>query len=162
MLGFFRKKEKSKVVISAPVQGKPVSLSQVNDPTFSEEMLGKGMAIIPEVGEIYAPADGEISLMFDTFHAVSMTTDEGVEILIHVGLDTVNRNGHGFKNHVFTGEKVKKGDLLLSVDLETLKEEGYDMITPVVICNTDEFKEVTGVKVEQVKVGDDLILIQTK
>ena len=158
MFGFGKnKKEDTGILLASPVKGKAVSLSEVNDPTFSECMLGKGMAVIPTEGKIYAPADGEIVLVFDTLHAVSMTTTEGVEILIHVGLDTVTRKGDGFTSHVGNGDKVKKGDLLLTVDLEALKAAGFDTITPVVVCNTDDYADVLGVTSGEVNVGDALI-----
>ena len=142
-----------------PVKGTAVSLEQVNDPTFSEGMLGKGVAVIPAEGNIYAPVDGEISLLFDTLHAVSMTTKDGVEILIHVGLDTVKLKGDGFTAHVATGDSVKKGDLLLSVDLEALKAAGYDTVTPMVICNTDDYSDVETIKLTEVEPGNDLLKI---
>ena len=103
--GLFKKKD-NKMILGAPVKGKAVPLSEVNDPTFAEEMLGKGMAVIPAEGKIYAPADGEIGMVFDTLHAVSLVSEEGTEILIHVGLDTVKMNGEGFTGHVKAGDKV--------------------------------------------------------
>lgn len=160
MFGFGKRKKDTKIILASPVKGEAVSLTEVNDPTFSEGMLGNGIAVIPKEGEIYAPADGEISVLFETLHAISMKTVEGAEILIHVGLDTVKNGGKGFEAHVKTGDTVKKGDLLLSVDLELLKAAGYDIVTPVVICNTDDYKEVTGVAKGMVETGEDLIAIQ--
>ena len=138
MFNLFKKKENNKV-IGSPAKGRAVALSEVNDPTFAEEMLGKGAAVIPEDGKICAPADGEIGMVFDTLHAVSMTTDFGAEILIHIGLDTVKMKGEGFTGHVKAGDHVKKGDLLLEVDLEKVKAAGYDTITPVIVCNTPDY-----------------------
>lgn len=162
MFNFFKKKEEPGIILAAPMKGQAVELAQVSDPTFSECMLGKGMAVIPSEGKVYAPADGEISLVFDTLHAVSMTTDDGVEILIHVGLDTVMLKGEGYTAHVATGDKVKKGDLLLSVDLEAVKAAGYDVITPMVICNTDDYADIEGIAHEDVNAGDDLVVIKAK
>lgn len=159
MFQLFKKKETPGITLAAPLKGKAVSLSEVNDPTFSENMLGKGAAIIPAEGKIYAPADGEISLVFDTLHAVSMTTTEGIELLIHVGLDTVMLKGEGFTSHVATGDKVKKGDLLLSVDLDALKSAGYDIITPMVVCNTDSYADVVPAASGDISVGDDFVKI---
>ena len=122
-------------------------------------MLGKGAAVIPEEGKIYAPADGEIGMVFDTLHAVSMTTDFGAEILIHIGLDTVKMKGDGFTGHVKAGDHVKKGDLLLEVDLEKVKTAGYDTITPVLVCNTPDYASVEGIQADAVNAGDDLIII---
>lgn len=161
MFSFFKKKE-DRIILAAPMKGKAVDLSEVNDPTFSECMLGKGMAVIPTDGKVYAPADGEISLVFDTLHAVSMTTDDGVEILIHVGLDTVMLKGEGYTSHVTTGDKVKRGDLLLTADLDAIKAGGYDVITPLIVCNTDDYAEVEGVGSSEVEIGDDLVAIKAK
>ena len=158
MFSLFRKKEKNNV-IGSPVKGKAVPLKEVSDPTFAEEMLGKGAAVIPEDGKFYAPADGEIGMVFDTLHAVSMTTDFGAEILIHIGLDTVKMKGEGFTGHVKAGDHVKKGDLLLEVDLEKVKAAGYDTITPVLVCNTPDYASVEGIGSAQVNAGDDLIIV---
>lgn len=158
MFSFLKKKEDG-LAIAAPIKGKTVELSQVNDPTFGECMLGKGVAILPAEGKVYAPADGEISMMFETLHAVSMVTTEGVELLIHVGLETVALKGEGFEAHVQSGDLVKKGDLLLSMDLEKIKAAGYDIISPVVVCNTDDYKDVQAVEFGQVEPGDPVIKI---
>lgn len=158
MFNLFKKKEKGHV-IGSPTKGKAVALKEVNDPTFAEEMLGKGAAVIPEEGKIYAPADGEIGMVFDTLHAVSMTTDFGAEVLIHIGLDTVKMKGDGFTGHVKAGDHVKKGDLLLEVDLEKVKAAGYDIITPVLVCNTPDYASVEGIESAHVNAGDDLIKI---
>lgn len=157
MFNLFKKKGH---VLGAPTKGKAVPLSEVNDPTFAEEMLGKGAAVIPSEGKIYAPADGEIGMVFDTLHAVSMVTDFGAEVLIHVGLDTVKMNGEGFTGHVKAGDHVKKGELLLEVDLEKVKAAGYDIITPVLVCNTPDYKSVENVGTKDVAAGDDLVIIQ--
>lgn len=159
MFGFFKKKE-NKFVLGAPAKGKAVSLKEVNDPTFAEEMLGKGMAVIPSEGKIYAPADGKVGMVFDTLHAVSLTTDFGAEVLIHVGLDTVKLKGEGFAVHVKVGSHVKKGDLLLEADLEKIKAAGYDVITPMLVCNTDEYASVTGFSGKNVDPGDDAVVIE--
>ena len=158
MFNFFKKKETGHI-IGSPAKGKAVPLKEVNDPTFAEEMLGKGAAVIPEEGKIYAPADGEIGMVFDTLHAVSMTTDFGAEILIHIGLDTVKMKGDGFTGHVKAGDHVKKGDLLLEVDLEKVKAAGYDTITPVLVCNTPDYASVEGIQADAVNAGDDLIIV---
>ncbi len=162
MFDFLKKKKPLELVIGSPVKGKAVPLSSVNDPTFSEGMLGKGVAIQPTEGKIYAPADGTIGMVFDTLHAVSLTTKEGTEVLIHVGLDTVKMNGEGFTGFVHAGDTVKKGDLLLEVDLDKVKEAGYDTITPMLICNTDEYAAVNGLDGKEVKPGDDVIAITVK
>lgn len=158
MFSFLKKKDEG-IVIAAPVKGEAVALSKVSDPTFGEGMMGKGIAIIPSEGKVYAPVDGEIGLLFDTLHAVSIVTPDGVEILIHIGLETVALKGDGFEGHVKTGDQVKKGDLLISMDLDKLKAGGYDTISPIVICNTDEFKDVESVASGPVQPGDPVIKI---
>ena len=162
MFNFFKKKQDNTFFLGAPVKGKAVDLKEVNDPTFSTGMLGQGVAIIPSEGKIYAPADGEIAMVFDTLHAVSMTADNGVEILVHVGLDTVELKGEGFEGHVKAGDKVKKGDLLLTVDLDAVKESGYDTITPMLVCNTDDYAAVEGIFGKDVMPKDDVVSIKMK
>lgn len=125
--------------IYAPVAGKAVAITEVPDPTFAEGMLGNGIAIEPAEGKVYAPCDATVDMMFDTGHAVSLVSDTGVEILIHVGLETVSLAGKPFTVHVHNGDKVKKGQLLLEVDLEAVKAAGLPTITPVLICNTDAY-----------------------
>lgn len=158
MFSFLKKKEEG-IVVAAPIKGKVVELSQVSDPTFGECMLGKGVAILPAEGKVYAPADGEISMMFETHHAVSMITTDGIELLIHIGLETVALKGEGFEAHVQSGDQVKKGDLLLSMDLEKIKSAGYDIISPVVVCNTDDYTDVQGLLSEQAEPGEQIIKI---
>ncbi len=139
-MGFF-KKLFSKPVDSlyAPIAGKAVAISEVPDPTFAEGMLGNGIAIEPSEGKVYAPCDATVDMMFTTGHAVSLVADFGAEILIHVGLETVSLEGKPFTVHVASGDKVKKGQLLIEVDLEAVKAAGLPTITPVVICNTDDY-----------------------
>lgn len=163
MFGFFKNRKKDKKhVLGAPAAGKAVSLKEVNDPTFSEGILGDGVAVIPSDGKIFAPADGTIGMIFETLHAVSLTTEYGAEILIHVGLDTVKLKGEGFESHVKAGDTVKKGDLLLTVDLEKVKAAGYDTITPMLICNTDNFAEVKGLIGKDVAPGEDILELEEK
>lgn len=125
--------------IGAPMAGKVVSVKEVNDPTFSEDILGKGLAIIPADGKVYAPCDGEVDMIFETGHAVSMMTAFGAELLLHIGLDTVNLKGKHFSIHAGIGDQVKKGDLLVEFDLPAVVAEGYDPITPMIICNYNDF-----------------------
>ena len=138
-LGFGKKAGE---VLGAPIQGKAISITEVNDPTFSEEMLGKGIAIVPTVGKVVAPIDGTVAMVFGTKHAISMTSESGIEILIHVGLDTVTLEGAPFTVHVEADQKVKAGDLMLEFDIEAIKAAGLDVTSPVVICNTDEYKDI--------------------
>lgn len=158
MLGFLKGKTKGNV-IGSPCNGKAVPITEVPDPTFSEKMLGDGFAVIPSEGKIYAPADGEVSMVFDTLHAVTMTTDQGVELLIHVGLDTVTLKGDPFKAHVTAGDHVKKGDLLMDADLEKIMAAGLNTITPVLVCNTDDYEKITLLKEGEVTPGEEIIKI---
>lgn len=159
MFDFLKKKDKG-IEIGSPVKGKAVPISKVSDPTFGEEILGKGVAIQPEDGKIYAPSDGTIEMLFDTKHAVSMTTTEGVELLVHIGLDTVALKGEHFTAHKGNGDAVKKGDLLISVDLEAVKAAGYDVITPMVVCNTSDYQTVEAVTDTEVKPGDTVLILK--
>lgn len=159
MFDFFKKKQ-SKTdgsLIGAPVEGEAVPSSEISDPTFSEEMLGKGIAIRPSASKVYAPVSGTITMVFDTKHAISITSEEGAEILIHVGLDTVSLKGAPFTAHVTADQKVKKGDLLLEFDMEAIKAAGLDTITPVIICNSDDYKDIRRFTGKQVKPGDDIM-----
>ena len=141
--------------ILAPVEGTVIPLSQVNDPAFSQEILGKGVAILPAKGQIVAPADGVLTVVFETKHAVSVTTDKGAEIIIHVGLDTVRLNGEHYTSHKKQGDRVKAGDLLLEFDIEAIKSAEYEVVTPVIICNHQEFPDMvchTGKDVKELDV----------
>ena len=123
----------------APLNGKAVPISEVPDPTFGECLLGNGIAIIPADGKVYAPCDGKIEMMFSTGHAVSLVSNSGIEVLIHVGLETVTLEGKPFTLHAQSGDTVKKGQLLLEADLEAIKAAGLNTITPVVVCNSDDY-----------------------
>lgn len=151
---------KGGTVVGAPVAGSLVSIKEVSDPTFGEEILGKGVAIIPSANQICAPIDGKVATVFPTGHAVAVTGHDGTEVLIHVGLDTVNLNGEHFTIHVEADQEVKKGDLLLEADLEQIKAAGYDVITPVVICNSDEFTEIVPEAPKTVVAGDDILKLR--
>ena len=155
MFDFFKKKAKEyDDVIYAPLKGEAIESAAVNDPTFAEEMLGKGMAIKPAEGKVYAPFDGTVAMVFDTKHAVSLVSDKGTEVLIHVGLDTVMLKGEHYTAHVESGASVKIGDLLLVFDMEAIAAAGYDTVTPVVVCNADDYKDVIRTTGKQVVPGD--------
>ena len=115
--------------------------------------------MIPAEGKVYAPADGEITMVFDTLHAVTMTTTQGIEVLIHIGLDTVNLKGEPFTPHVKAGDKVKQGDLLMDADLGKIQAAGLNIITPVLICNTDDYKEISLQKQGEVTLADSVLKI---
>ena len=125
--------------IYAPLAGQVVAITEVPDPTFAEGLLGNGVAIIPADGKVCSPVDGTVETMFDTGHAVCLKSSAGAEILIHVGLETVGLNGAPFKIHCKNGATVKKGQLLVEADLEAIKAAGLPVITPVLVCNSDEY-----------------------
>lgn len=130
------------MVIEAPVPGRVVPLSEVPDETFASGMLGKGIAIEPEEGKVYAPFDGTCAMIFDTLHAMGLRSDTNVELLIHVGIDTVGLNGVPFTAHVKNGEAIKKGQLLLEFDIDAIRAAGLSVITPVIVSNEAEAGEV--------------------
>lgn len=145
-------------VILAPLTGKAVPLSEVPDPVFSEKVLGDGVAIIPAEGKIVSPVDGEISTVAETGHAYGFTSENGQEVLVHVGLETVSLNGECFKIYGKAGDKVKAGDLVAEVDLEYLKEKEINPITPVLICSDTEGKELQYIEGD-VKAGESEVLV---
>lgn len=128
--------------IYAPIKGAILPLTEVKDEAFSSEALGKGCAIVPIDGEIVSPMDGKIAMIFETKHAVGIVSEDGTEVLIHFGLDTVKLNGQYFTSHVNTGDVVKRGDKLISVDFKAIQEAGYDVITPIIITNSNDFLDV--------------------
>ena len=139
-MGFFDKLFGKKLeAYYAPIAGKVVPITEVPDPTFAEGMLGNGIAIEPTEGKVCAPCDATVDMMFTTGHAVSLVADFGAEILIHVGLETVSLEGKPFTIHVANGDKVKKGQLLMEADLEAIDVAGLNTITPMLICNTDDY-----------------------
>ncbi|MGI8313548.1 PTS sugar transporter subunit IIA [Halobacillus mangrovi] len=134
----FGNKEKS-VSLSAPVTGEVVVLEEVPDPVFSQKMMGEGVAVDPSKGEVLSPVDGEIVQLFPTKHAVGIKTKSGVEILIHIGLETVAMEGEGFEAYVSQGDKVKAGDKLITFDMGLVKEKAKSTVTPIIITNSDDF-----------------------
>ena len=143
--------------IESPLTGTIIPLSEVHDEVFASEMMGKGCAIIPEEGKVYAPFDGKVVGLLDSHHAVGMESTDGVEVLIHVGMDTVKLNGRCFTIHVEEGEQVKKGQLLLEFDIPGIKEAGYEVTTPVIITNSDEFHDVQMKAEGQVTAGTQIL-----
>lgn len=146
--------------VESPLVGQVIPLSEVNDPVFASEAMGKGCAVIPTEGKVYAPFDGTIVGLLDSHHAVGMESENGIEILIHVGMDTVKLNGKHFTCHIEDGQHVKCGQLLLEFDIDAIKKEGYEVVTPVVITNSDEFTEITTEAAGQVKNDDELLKLK--
>lgn len=149
------------ITIASPVSGTVVPLAEVPDPTFAQGILGPGAAVQPSEGRIVAPANGTVDMMFDTGHAVSMTTSEGAELLIHVGIDTVQLEGKHYKACCKAGQQVKKGDVLIEFDPAAIKAEGYQIVTPILVCNPDAFT-VQPAASGAVAAGDALLTLKKK
>ncbi|MDM8533754.1 PTS glucose transporter subunit IIA [Clostridiaceae bacterium HSG29] len=138
MLGFLKKK---KIILKMPINGKLINITEVPDAVFSQKMLGDGFAIEPSEGIVYSPINGKVIQKFPTNHALGLETEEGLEILIHFGLDTVELKGEGFKNLVEVGDVITAGQALLEVDLEFLKENNKPSVTPIIFTNFDKIKK---------------------
>lgn len=145
--------------IASPIKGTVLKLEKMKDDAFASGVLGKGAAIIPEEGNVYAPADGVITALFPTLHAIGMQADNGLELLIHIGLDTVQLNGEGFQAMVKQGDRVKKGQLLVTFDKEFIESKGFCLETPVLVTNSDDFLEVIETKQIEISPGDCLITV---
>ena len=163
-MGLFKKvlgtKEESKVeidhMIYSPLTGKIVPLNEVNDQVFAQELMGKGVAVFPTVGRVVAPCNGEVISVFKTLHAITIKADNGAEIIIHVGLETVALDGQYFESHIEDGQQIKKGDLLLTFNVDKIKEE-YDVTTPVIVTNPTDYQSVDTIGGKEVNCGDSLI-----
>jgi PTS system beta-glucosides-specific IIC component len=145
--------------VAAPVTGNVIALSEVKDEAFSSGAMGQGLGIEPSEGKVYAPVDGEISTFFPTGHAIGITSDNGIEILIHVGMDTVELNGKGFTPKKKQGDHVKKGELLLEFDMNVIKQAGYSTVTPVIITNSDDFADIIPANPGSITHGQDAITL---
>lgn len=146
--------------VFAPICGTVIPLEEVNDGVFSEGMLGEGIAIEPEVGKVFAPFDGTVNMIFDTKHALGLTSNDGVEILIHVGLDTVKLNGSHYIIHTSQDATIKKGDLLAEFDMDGIRKAGYRLVTPVIVTNTDEYDGIEPVKMGRIQMGEELLKVK--
>jgi PTS system beta-glucosides-specific IIC component len=154
--------KKRRTVIFSPAAGKLIPMSQVNDPTFSEEILGKGFAIYPSEGKVVSPVSGIIEQVFRTCHAISLVSDDGADILIHVGLNTIELKGKFFKPHCNEGDVVLPGDLILEFDIKNISGAGYDITSPIVICNSNEFEGFTEQIERNVSIGDEILSLKRK
>ena len=144
----------------AHLKGKVVPLEEVEDEAFSTKVLGEGVAIEPEEGKLYAPCDGKVDMVFDTKHAINLVSSSGCEILLHIGIDTVKLDGKFFEARVSDDDEIKKGDLLISFDIEGIKNAGYKTTTPMIVCNTDDYNSVESVASGEVVSGDKIIEIK--
>lgn len=152
--------EKTAVILAAHLSGTVVSLENVEDDVFSGKILGDGIAVEPSEGKLYAPCDGTIEGVTDTKHAINITSNDGCEILLHVGIDTVKLNGRFFEVSVKDGQRVKKGDLLLTFDMEGILKAGYKLTTPMIICNSDDYSDISTVASGSIKAGNDILKIK--
>ncbi|NLZ83998.1 MAG: PRD domain-containing protein, partial [Clostridiales bacterium] len=171
--GFFRKDndqnemnqngmERNEIIIKSPIKGEIYPITEVKDQTFKDKLLGDGIAIYPERGRVVSPVDGRVAIIFETNHACSIISDTGVEILIHIGLDTVNLKGKFYKSHVNNDSRVKTGDVLIEFDIEKIRDAGYDLITPIVITNTSKYKAVQVIAQGQMEELGSLISIKNR
>ena len=159
MFGFLKKKNSELV---APVSSKVIELSQVPDEVFSQKMAGDGVAIEPSDDLVVAPADWSITLIFKTNHAFAMTLENGLEILVHIGLDTVELNGEGFERLATEGETVKAGTPIVKINRKLFEEKGYKTVTPVLVTNPDILKEMNGLVGNNVTAGKDAVISYKK
>lgn len=149
--------------VAAPVDGYAVDLAKVNDDVFSKKMMGEGAAVEPSDGSIYAPVSGTLTVTYPSMHAYGLKSDDGAEVLIHVGIDTVELKGKNFTTKVEKGQHVNKGDLLGTVDLDAVKKAGYDTTVMEILTNTGSYAKVAATAVDKdVKHGDNLIQATAK
>ena len=140
MLNFLKGKQ---LEIAAPLTGKVIPVTEVPDPVFAEKVLGDGIAVDPTEGTVYSPVDGTIFQIAHTFHAMGIESDDGLEILVHLGIDTVKLEGKGFQSFVEVGQKVKKGDKIMEMDIGFIREQGLSPMSPCIITNLDAIKSMT-------------------
>ena len=162
MFDKFRRNNEKEWELGSPAEGFCKPLSEVPDPVFSEEILGKGVAIELSNGRIVSPVNGVVTTAFQTGHALAIRSKGGIEMLIHIGIDTVQLNGKYFTSHVIQNQKVKKGDLLIEVDYKGAESQGFHMITPVIICNTSDYGDVEGITGQKVTYEDKVIQLKPK
>ncbi|WP_195237027.1 beta-glucoside-specific PTS transporter subunit IIABC [Romboutsia sp. 1001285H_161024_C4] len=153
---------KKEIQIKNPITGKVIALENIKDPVFSSGAMGKGIAIEPKDNKVYAPFNGSVEFVADTKHAIGLRSEEGVELLIHVGMDTVKMNGVGFNLKIEANSTVKEGDLLLEFDIKEIEKAGYSLVTPVVITNSDTYEECALYIDEEVEFGKSIINIKEK
>ncbi|GGH49321.1 PTS beta-glucoside transporter subunit EIIBCA [Paenibacillus silvae] len=149
----------SEHVLTAPLTGKVLELSTIKDEAFASGAMGKGVAIKPEVGKLVAPADGVVSAVFPTSHAIGISTNHGAELLVHIGMNTVKLKGEHFKVHVQEGDAVKAGDLLIEFDTDAIASKGFDLTTPIIVTNSDDFLDVISTDKASITIGERLIKI---
>ena len=152
----FEKNAKT-ISLKAVEDGRTIPMDEVNDQTFAQELLGPGIAIVPSKGTVVSPIDGTIATVMDTKHAVCIQGEDGLELIVHAGLDTVELNGKYYQTYKEIGDQVKAGDVLLEFDLEEIAKAGYDVTTPIVITNLGDYKITKCLTGQQVKAGEEVI-----
>ena len=148
------------ILLSSHMEGAAIPMSEVKDATFASEVLGKGIAVIPKKGEVTAPCDAVVETVFATRHAIGLKADHGVEILIHVGINTVELGGKFYTSHVTEGDRVRTGQVMLTFDMEKIKEAGYDVTTPMIVTNSDDYQEIRILKIGNVTKQDAVLEIK--
>lgn len=149
--------ESESPLLFSPLEGTAIPMAQVKDETFAAEVLGKGVAVIPEKGQVKAPCNAVVETVFDTKHAIGLKADNGAELLIHIGVNTVELGGKYYETHVSEGDHVKAGQLLITFDMDRIKEEGYDVTTPLIVTNTDEYQDVKVLKTGKADYKDHVL-----
>ena len=152
----FEKNAKT-ISLKAVEDGRTIPMDEVNDQTFAQELLGPGIAIVPSNGTVVSPIDGTIATVMDTKHAVCIQGEDGLELIVHAGLDTVELNGKYYQTYKEIGDQVKAGDVLLEFDLEEITKAGYDVTTPIVITNLGDYKITKCLTGQQVKAGEEVM-----
>jgi PTS system D-glucosamine-specific IIA component/PTS system glucose-specific IIA component len=158
MFNFFKKNLNKEIKLVAPITGKTIDLSKVPDNVFAERLVGDGIAIEPTGDVVVAPVDGELTLVFKTLHAFAITLDNGAELLIHIGIETVSLDGEGFEQLVEAGTKVKAGTPIIKLNRELILSKGYSLITPVLVTNMDLVKELKANIDKEVVAGQDEVV----
>ena len=153
-------KEKESIVVKSPLEGTAVPADQINDPAFREQLLGTTIGIKPAGKRVVAPVNGVVDSIFETGHAVTMISDDGVQIIIHIGLDTVNLKGRFFTTHVKSGDRISTGDLMIEFEKDEITNAGYDTITAVIICNASEFSQIDTVTNTEVLELDQIMALK--
>lgn len=148
-----------KEVLASVMEGNVIPLNQVKDEAFASGAMGKGVAIEPLDGKVHSPVNGEVTVLFPTYHAIGVKSDEGVEVLIHIGMDTVQLDGKGFTPHVKVGDKVTAGQLLIDCDLDIIRDAGYSTVTPIIVTNSDEYLDVLTTDESAIKSSDYLMTV---
>ncbi len=151
--------EAAEIMMYSHLNGTVVDLEDVEDDVFSQKILGEGIAVEPSEGKLYAPCDGKVDSIFDTKHAVNILSADGAEVLLHIGIDTVKLGGKHFESHVSDGQEIKKGDLLITFDIEAIKSEGYKVTTPLIIGNTDDYSAIAAAAKGKISAGSEILKI---